>query len=159
MGTRTENQFCGTTLFAGSSDRSARCQHTGCPLTLAMRQMILRHLPVLSALGGPFADPLFAPLSALRHSLWMRCQLYFRVCGLPYDMFFIQQKCPFVKYEIAQTIDKPNPEAVKFPFSEVLQRTIPSPGGKVARPSVCEGKRVGRGTATSKVQEEVRTEV
>jgi len=68
---------------------SVRCQHTGCPLTLAMRQSILRLTSVLSALGGPFADPLFAPLSALRHSLWMRCQLYFRVCGLLYDMLFI----------------------------------------------------------------------
>ena len=88
------------------SCRSARCQHTGCPLTLAMRQTILRLAPVLSALGGPFADPLFAPLSALRHSLWMRCQLYFRVCGLTYDMLFIQQKCPFVKHEIIRQADK-----------------------------------------------------
>ena len=27
------------------SDRSVRCQHTGCPLTLAMRQKILRRIP------------------------------------------------------------------------------------------------------------------
>ena len=29
--------------------------------------------PVPPALDGPFANPLFAPLSALRNSLWMRC--------------------------------------------------------------------------------------
>ena len=28
--------------------------------------------PVPPALGGPFANPLFAPLSAIRNSLWMR---------------------------------------------------------------------------------------
>ena len=37
-----KDNFCGTTLFAGRSGRSARCQHTGCPLTLAMRRKILR---------------------------------------------------------------------------------------------------------------------
>ena len=32
-----------------------------------------RDEPVPPALDGPFANPLFAPLSALRNSLWMRC--------------------------------------------------------------------------------------
>ena len=54
--------------------------------------------PVLPALGGPFAAPLFAPLSALRDSLWMRWQLYFRFFGLPFELgTFIHQKSPFVK--------------------------------------------------------------
>ena len=54
--------------------------------------------PVPPALSGPFAAPLFAPLSALRDSLWMRWQLYFRFHGLSYVMLFIHQTCPFVKH-------------------------------------------------------------
>ena len=91
--------FCGTTLFAVKTATSVRCQHTGCPLTLAMRQKILRYSPFPPALGGPFAAPLFAPLSAMRNSLWMRLQLYFRFLGLPYDEMVILQFCPFVKYK------------------------------------------------------------
>ena len=53
---------------------------------------------VLPALGGPFAAPLFALLSALRDSLWMRLQLYFRVFGLSFELgIFIHQNRPFVK--------------------------------------------------------------
>ena len=57
--------FCGTTLFAAKRSRSVRCQHTGCPLTLAMRRKILKDVLVPLALGGPFAESLFAPLSAI----------------------------------------------------------------------------------------------
>ena len=46
------------------SGRSAQCQHTVCPVTGANRKKILRRKPVPSALGGPFAAPLFTPLSA-----------------------------------------------------------------------------------------------
>ena len=81
-GTRTEKTISAVPpCLPEKSDRSARCQHTGCPLTLAMRQKILRMNPVLPALSGPFAAPLFAPLSAVRNSLWMRLQLYSRFCG------------------------------------------------------------------------------
>ena len=49
-----KDNFCGTTLFAiHRMATSARCQHTGCPLTLAMRQKILGLAPVPPALGGP----------------------------------------------------------------------------------------------------------
>lgn len=98
-GTRTENTiFCGTTLFAGKNRPLCRRQHAVCPVTLAMRQKILGDIPFPSALGGPFAAPLFAPLSALRDSLWMRWQLYFRFFGLPFELgIFIHQKSPFVK--------------------------------------------------------------
>ena len=42
--------------------------------------------PVPPALDGPFANPLFAPLSALRNSLWMRCRLYFRLNGFIFKL-------------------------------------------------------------------------
>ena len=43
MGTRTENTISAVPpCLPDCSGRSARCQHTGCPLTLAMRQKILR---------------------------------------------------------------------------------------------------------------------
>ena len=64
---------------------------------------------VLSALGGPFAAPLFALLSALRDSLWMRLQLYFRVFGLSFELgIFIHQNCPFVKKFFSCQKDKFN---------------------------------------------------
>ena len=98
MGTRTENTFLRYHLVCRKSGHSTRCQHTGCPVTQAMRQKILGVSPFPSALGGPFAAPLFAPLSAMRNSLWMRLQFYFRVQGLLLSVCVIKlQKCPFVK--------------------------------------------------------------
>ena len=67
-----KRHFCGTTLFAGNPTASLRRQHAACPLTLAMRQKILGANPFPPALRGPFAAPLFAPLSAMQNSLWMR---------------------------------------------------------------------------------------
>ena len=58
-----------------------RCQHTVCPLTLALRQKILWDNPFHPALSGPFAKSLFALLSALQNSLWMRFPFYFRLNG------------------------------------------------------------------------------
>ena len=101
--------FCGTTLFAVKTATSVRCQHTGCPVTQATRQKILGGLPFPSALGGPFAAPLFAPLSALRNSLWMRLQLYFRVKGFLLVCVIKLHFCPFVKYffpRAAETVAK-----------------------------------------------------
>ena len=100
--------FCGTTLFAGYSDRSARCQHTGCPLTLAMRQKILRPKPVPTALGGPFAAPLFAPFSATGTLCGCAAQLYSRFCGLTYVMLVIHEMCAFVKNFFTPQVDKLN---------------------------------------------------
>ena len=90
----------------GSPCRSSRCQHTGCPVTQATRQKILRISPFPSALGGPFAAPLFAPLSAMRNSLWMRLQFYFRLKGLVLSVFVIKlQNCPFVKHFFPRCAD------------------------------------------------------
>ena len=41
MGTRTENTFLRYHLVCRKSGHSIRCQHTGCPVTQAMRQKIL----------------------------------------------------------------------------------------------------------------------
>ena len=51
-------------------------------LTQTLRQSILGKTSVLSALSGPFAVSLFALLSAVQNSLWMRWQRYFRLKGL-----------------------------------------------------------------------------
>ena len=99
--------FCGTTLFAAKCSRSARCQHTGCPLTLALRRKILRKIPVPLALGGPFAGPLFALLSALQNSLWMRFRLYLRRLRFFYVMLIKHDVCPFVKHFFSQAADRP----------------------------------------------------
>ena len=76
---------------------SRLCQHTACPVTGATRQKILRRSPVPSALGGPFAAPLFTPFSATWGSLWMRLQRYFRLNGFCTIRCIKSQKYPFVK--------------------------------------------------------------
>ena len=78
--------FCGTTLFAGISRPLNPVPTHRLPVNAGNASEDTQVKPVLSALGGPFAAPLFAPLSALRHSLWMRWQLYSRFHGLTYDM-------------------------------------------------------------------------
>ena len=80
-GTRTESTFSAVPPCLQETCRSARCQHTGCPLTLAMRQKILRENPVPTALSGPFAAPLFAPLSATGTLCGCALQLYSRFYG------------------------------------------------------------------------------
>ena len=52
------------------------------PLTQALRQKILRPTPFPPALSGPFAAPLFAPLSAPGTLCGRALQLYFRLNGL-----------------------------------------------------------------------------
>ena len=51
------------------------------PLTQAIRQQILGENPFPSALGGPFAAPLFAPLSAAGTLCGCAAQFYFRFLG------------------------------------------------------------------------------
>ena len=61
---------CGTTLIAANTATS-RNASTLPPLTQAyVREYWENSVP--SALGGPFDTPLFALLSALQCSLWMR---------------------------------------------------------------------------------------
>ena len=74
--------FCGTTLFAGNSGRSVTVPTHRLPLTQVLRQQILRRSPFPSALGGPFAAPLFAPLSAAGTLCGCAAQFYFRFRGL-----------------------------------------------------------------------------
>ena len=74
--------LCGTTLFAGKSGHSVTVPTHRLPLTQAIRQQILRLSPFPSALGGPFAAPLFAPLSAAGTLCGCAAQFYFRFHGL-----------------------------------------------------------------------------
>ena len=87
-GTRTENTISAVPPCLPVNRPLDRRQHAACPVTLAMRQKILKPTLFPSALGGPFAAPLLASLSAVGNSLWMRLQLYFRVCGLLFLKLF-----------------------------------------------------------------------
>ena len=101
-----KDNFCGTTLFAGRSGRSARCQHTGCPLTLAMRQKILWFpispcprrpiIPIRFSLRSQLCGALcgcasgFTPASMV----WdMLCSLYTKCAGLSRENFSPADKC------------------------------------------------------------------
>ena len=72
-------------------------------------------MPVLRALSGPFAAPLFAPVSAIRDSLWMRLQLYFRLIGFQQYRFFVikLQNRPLVKYFLPYIVDYPSENAIE----------------------------------------------
>ena len=106
-GTRTENTISAVPPCLPVKPTAHPAPTRRVPVTLAMRQKILRISPFPPALGGPFAAPLFAPLSAMGNSLWMRLQLYFRVCGLLYLLkVFIHHRKPFVKHYFSQPADK-----------------------------------------------------
>ena len=89
MGTRTENHFCGTTLLAGSPRPLIPMPTHRLPHNAGKASKDTQAQPFPSALGGPFAAPLFAPLSAMRNSLWMRLQLYFRLKGLSFRFLLL----------------------------------------------------------------------
>ena len=67
---------------------------------------ILRPKPVPSALCGPFAAPLHAPLSAPGTLCGGDKQLYFRFVGLKYVMPIKHQMCAFVKHFLSPGKDK-----------------------------------------------------
>ena len=102
-----KDNFCGTTLFAGRSGRSARCQHTGCPLTLAMRQKILWS-PISPCPRRPICCPAFR--SALSYA---KLSVDAPAVLLPLQWFAIQdtpvihQKCAFVKHYFSPVADNP----------------------------------------------------
>ena len=80
--TRTGNTIsCGTTLFAGNSGHLSTVPTHRLPLTQALRQQILWIAPFPPALGGPFAAPLFAPISAPGTLCGCALQFYFRFNG------------------------------------------------------------------------------
>ena len=71
-GARTGNTNLRYHLACRRSGRSSRCQHTGCPLTLAMRQKILRAKPCSHCPLRPICCPAFRSALSTRNSLWMR---------------------------------------------------------------------------------------
>jgi len=81
MGTRTENTFSAVPPCLPVSRPLCTVPTHRLPLTQAIRQQILRIAPFPSALGGPFAAPLFAPLSAAGTLCGCAAQFYFRFVG------------------------------------------------------------------------------
>ena len=72
--------FCGTTLLAGNLPLCPVPTHR-LPVNAgnASEDTLVSHFSLPSA--AHLSDPLFAPLSAMRCSLWMRFRLYSRVKG------------------------------------------------------------------------------
>ena len=101
------------------SAASKRCQHTVCPLTLALRQKILWKIPFPPALGGPFTASLFAPLSAPGTLCGCALQFYFRFNGFCIQVMpVIQQTCAFVKNYFSSVADR-------CQYSRTTPRTMP----------------------------------
>ena len=72
-GTRTGNtESCGTTLLAGMTRPLITVPTHRLPVNAGNASVDTRLTAVPSALGGPFDASLFALLSALQNSLWMR---------------------------------------------------------------------------------------
>ena len=81
-GTRTENTISAVPpCLPEFPATSATVPTHRLPLTQALCQQILRVSPFPSALGGPFAAPLFAPLSASGTLCGCAAQFYFRLNG------------------------------------------------------------------------------
>ena len=64
MGNKDRRYFLRYHLVCRDSGHLTTAPTRRLPLTQAIRQKILRDFPVPFALGGPFAAPLFAPISA-----------------------------------------------------------------------------------------------
>ena len=82
MGNRDrKSNFCGTTLVAGNSRPLCPVPTHRLPVNagIASEDTPVSRFPLPSA--AHCTESLFAPLSALRNSLWMRFQLYSRVLG------------------------------------------------------------------------------
>ena len=93
-----KDNFCGTTLFAVKTATSVRCQHTGCPLTLAMRQKIL-WFPISPCPQRPICCPAFRfPLSYGKLSVDALAVLL-PLLRFIYVEMVILQFCPFVKHK------------------------------------------------------------
>ena len=106
-GTRTENTFLRYHLACRKIRPLIPVPTHRLPHNAGNASKDTQETPFPSALGGPFAAPLFAPLSALRNSLWMRLQLYFRFKGLWLSICVIKLHfCPFVKYFFPHTVEK-----------------------------------------------------
>ena len=91
-----DRKLCGATLFAGINRPLCPVPTHRLPVNAGNASEDTKAKPVLPALGGPFAAPLFAPLSALGNSLWMRLQLYFRVCGFLFKLCLFNTKSVFL---------------------------------------------------------------
>ena len=72
-GTRTENTFLRYHLACRKIRPLIPVPTHRLPHNAGNASKDTQEVPFPSALGGPFAAPLFAPLSALQNSLWMRC--------------------------------------------------------------------------------------
>ena len=110
--------FCGTTLLAAEATTSWGCQHIHCPITLAMRQKILRtnpfplpstaHLPTRFSLRSQLCGTLcgcaadftsVSTVSYLRYAYYTRfvsiCQaLFFAAGGQIFFQIFISEDYP-----------------------------------------------------------------
>ena len=78
-------QFLRYHLVCRKTDRSARCKHTGCPITLALRQKILGDRPLSHCPLRPICCPAFRSALSTRNSLWRRSAallplLWFNLC-------------------------------------------------------------------------------
>ena len=73
IGNKDRKYSCGTTLFAAFRGHLSNGANTPSALNAGTTSSDTQEMiPFPPALGGPFAAPLFASLSAVRNSLWMR---------------------------------------------------------------------------------------
>ena len=120
-GTRTERQFCGTTLFVATKATTfVRCQHIGCPLTLAMRQKILR-FPFSLCPPRPICCPASRPALSYAELSVDALTALLPLLKFPYsdDMPVIHYVCPFVKnfFSWRADINIPEPRLGRYPGS------------------------------------------
>ena len=124
MGNRDRKyNFCGTTLLAGKSSRLITVPTHRLPVNAGNASEDTKASPFPPALCGPFAAPLFAPLSAPGTLCGCAIQLYFRFNGFVIKLCFLYTICDRLSstnFHQRWTSGFPRGEAVKIGSSEPI---------------------------------------
>ena len=114
-----KDNFCGTTLFAAVKRPLCPVPTHRLPVNagIASEDTLVSHFPLPSA--AHFSESLFAPLSALRNSLWMRFRFYSRLNGFKL-CYALYTRNVFVCQELFCAVGGQDPQ-----YSRTTPRTMP----------------------------------
>ena len=118
-----KRQFLRYHLVCRKYGRSARCQHTVCPLTLALRQKIL-WFPISPCPRRPICCPAFRSALSCRNSLWTRLQFYFRFNGFFIKICLLYTICAGLSREKFTRGGQMCVVGEKFPLRESCQESL-----------------------------------
>ena len=148
-----KDNFCGTTLFAELLRPLCPVPTHRLPVNAGNASKDTEEfLPVPLALGGPFAESLFAPLSAIAElSVDALSALPPPLRFQAYDMLIKHDVCPFVKHFFSQHADRRfSPGQKGISFSDKKGLNFPKPSAII--PSQTQDSYIGNTTASQAVK-------